>query len=243
MYRHRLQCPELFLQISEWIIPKGGAGALTQALASYLESLGGTVETGAPVTDLAELDEARAVLLDLTPRQVVNLAGDRLPEGYRSKLDKWAYGPGVFKVDWALDAPIPWTAEACKKAGTLHLGGTIEQIADSERAPWDGRVSDRPFVLLAQPSVFDDTRARLPVFDRAVAALIEDIYDRGLDKSVMVIVSGEFGRSPRINPQKGTQSGVVQPGRDHYPAAMSVLVSGGGMRTGQVIGIGARSRR
>jgi len=84
--------------------------------------------------------------------------------------------------------------------------------------------------------LFDDTRARLPVFDQAIAALIEDIYDRGLDKKVMVVVSGEFGRSPRINPQKGTKSGVIQPGRDHYPAAMSVLVSGGGMRTGQVIG-------
>jgi uncharacterized protein (DUF1501 family) len=84
--------------------------------------------------------------------------------------------------------------------------------------------------------LFNDTRARLPIFDRAVAALIEDIYDRGLDKKVMVIVSGEFGRTPRINPQKGTQSKVMQPGRDHYPGAMSVLVSGGGMQTGQVIG-------
>ncbi|MEX0818620.1 MAG: DUF1501 domain-containing protein, partial [Pirellulaceae bacterium] len=84
--------------------------------------------------------------------------------------------------------------------------------------------------------LFDDTRARLPVFDRAVAALIQDIYDRGLDKKVMVVVSGEFGRTPRINPQKGTRSGIIQPGRDHYPAAMSVLVSGGGMQTGQIIG-------
>jgi uncharacterized protein (DUF1501 family) len=84
--------------------------------------------------------------------------------------------------------------------------------------------------------LFRDNRARLPIFDKAVAALIEDIYQRGLDKKVMVIVSGEFGRTPRINPQKGTASKVMQPGRDHYPAAMSVLVSGGGMPTGQVIG-------
>ncbi len=84
--------------------------------------------------------------------------------------------------------------------------------------------------------LFDDARARLPVFDRAVASLIEDVYDRGLDQKVMIIVSGEFGRTPRINPQKGTRSGVVQPGRDHYPAAMSVLIAGGGMRTGQIIG-------
>ncbi|MCH6564112.1 MAG: DUF1501 domain-containing protein [Myxococcales bacterium] len=84
--------------------------------------------------------------------------------------------------------------------------------------------------------LFDDTAARLPVYDRAIAALIEDLYDRGLDKKVMLIVSGEFGRTPRINPRKGTASKVVQPGRDHYPGAMSVLVAGGGMRTGQVIG-------
>jgi uncharacterized protein (DUF1501 family) len=84
--------------------------------------------------------------------------------------------------------------------------------------------------------LFKDTRGRLPVFDRAISALVEDIYDRGLDRKVMVIVSGEFGRSPRINPQKGTRSGVVQPGRDHWPGAMSVLVSGGGLTTGQVIG-------
>ena len=142
-----------------WPFPKGGAGALTQALASYLESLGGTVETGAPVTDLAELDDARAVLLDITPRQFVSLAGDRLPAAYRSRLDGWEYGPGVFKVDWALDAPIPWEAEECTRAGTLHLGGTLEQIADSERAPWGEEVTDHPFVLLAQPSVFDPTRA------------------------------------------------------------------------------------
>lgn len=84
--------------------------------------------------------------------------------------------------------------------------------------------------------LFDDTAARLPIFDQAVAALVEDIYDRGLDKRVMLVVSGEFGRTPRINPRKGTRSGIVQPGRDHYPGAMSVLVAGGGMRTGQVIG-------
>lgn len=142
-----------------WPFPRGGSGALTQALASYLESLGGVIETGARVTDLAELDGARAVLLDLTPRQAVKLAGDRLPDGYAKKLTAWRYGPGVFKVDWALDAPIPWTADACRRAGTVHVGGTLEEIAESERAPWDGEVAQRPYVLLAQPSVFDPTRA------------------------------------------------------------------------------------
>jgi phytoene dehydrogenase-like protein len=142
-----------------WPFPQGGAGALTRALASYLESLGGRVETGSPVTDIAELDDARAVLLDLTPRQVVNLVGDRLPADYRGKLARWQYGPGVFKLDWALDAPIPWAAEACTRAGTVHLGGTLEEITRSEQAPWSGGLVADPFVLLAQPSVFDPTRA------------------------------------------------------------------------------------
>ncbi len=142
-----------------WPAPRGGAGAVTRALASYLRSLGGTIETGAPVRSLDELPAARAVLLDLTPRQVVAVAGGRLPDPYRSRLEAWTYGPGAFKVDWALDGPIPWAAEACRQAGTLHLGGTLEEIAEAEAAPWLGRTHPKPFVLLAQPTVFDPTRA------------------------------------------------------------------------------------
>ncbi len=142
-----------------WPAPRGGAGAITRALADHLRALGGTIETGAPVGSLDELPTTAATLLDLTPRQVVSVAGSRLPSSYRTRLEAWRYGPGAFKVDWALDAPIPWTAEACRRAGTVHLGGTLEEIAEAEAAPWAGRAHPRPFVLLAQPTVFDPTRA------------------------------------------------------------------------------------
>jgi phytoene dehydrogenase-like protein len=142
-----------------WPVPRGGAGALTRALASLLRSLGGTIETDAPVTDLSELPPARALILALTNRQVASVAGDRLPRGYRTALERWRYGPGAYKVDWALDGPIPWEAADCARAITVHVGGTLEEIAEAERAPWHGRVAKRPFLLVVQPSVFDATRA------------------------------------------------------------------------------------
>lgn len=143
-----------------WPSPRGGAGALTRALASYLESLGGVVETRAPVESLADLPPARAVLLDLTPRQVAAVAGASLPPAYLRRLGRWRYAPGAFKVDWALNGPIPWLAEACREAGTVHLGGTLEEIAEGEAAAWRGAApAARPFVLLAQPSLSDPTRA------------------------------------------------------------------------------------
>jgi phytoene dehydrogenase-like protein len=110
------------------------------------------------VESLDELSEP-TVLCDVTPRQLLRLAGDRLPPRYRRALERFRYGPGVFKLDWALSAPIPWTAPACAEAGTVHLGGTLEEIAASERAPARGETSDRPFVLLAQPTLFDGSRA------------------------------------------------------------------------------------
>lgn len=142
-----------------WPLPKGGAGALTGALASYFESIGGKIATGHPVTNLSELPEARAYLLGVTHRTAARITGDRLPERFRSRLTEWRYGPGAFKVDWALDGPIPWTSPEVGRAATVHLGGTFEEITASEREPWEGRVSDRPFVLLAQPTLFDPSRA------------------------------------------------------------------------------------
>ncbi len=142
-----------------WPIPRGGAGALTRALAAHLTSLGGVIECDAPVRSLDEVGDAHAVLLDLTPRQILAVGGDALPARYRSSLERWRYGPGAFKVDWALGAPIPWRAEACARAGTVHLGGTFDEIAEAEAYPWLGRAHPRPFVLLAQPSLFDPTRA------------------------------------------------------------------------------------
>lgn len=142
-----------------WPIARGGSGSITQALASLLRSLGGEIETGTPVRSLDELPPAGAVLLNLTPRQVLRIAGERLPSRYRRRLERFRYGPGVFKLDWALSGAIPWRAESCARAGTLHLGGTLEETLASERLPWHGEISDRPFVLLSQPSLFDSGRA------------------------------------------------------------------------------------
>jgi phytoene dehydrogenase-like protein len=142
-----------------WPFPRGGAQRIADALAQYLRSLGGELRTGWRVTTVDELPSARAVLLDVTPRQVLALAGHKLPERYRRALGRYRYGPGIFKVDWALAGPIPWRAEACRLAGTIHVGGTFEEVADAELAPWQSRHAERPFVLVAQPNVFDATRA------------------------------------------------------------------------------------
>jgi phytoene dehydrogenase-like protein len=141
-----------------WPFPRGGAQKIADSLASYFQSLGGRIETGRSVCSLDALPNARAVLLDVTPRQVVSIAGHRLPGLYRRALERYRYGPGVFKVDWALSGPIPWQAAECRRAGTVHVGGTFEQVAMAERAPWRGDHPERPFVLMAQPSLFDSSR-------------------------------------------------------------------------------------
>jgi phytoene dehydrogenase-like protein len=142
-----------------WPFPRGGARSISDALASYLRRLGGKIETSMRINSLDELPPARVVLCDITPRQLLRIAGKRLPDGYRRKLERDRYGCGAFKVDWALDGPIPWTSESCRRAGTIHLGGSMEEIAASERAAWNGPPSERPFVLLAQHTLFDPTRA------------------------------------------------------------------------------------
>ncbi|HEV3439954.1 MAG TPA: NAD(P)/FAD-dependent oxidoreductase [Gemmata sp.] len=142
-----------------WPFPRGGAQQIANALASYFRSLGGTIETGCRVDSVDHLPPAHAVLLDLTPRQIITIAGHRLPSSYRRELADYRYGPGVFKLDWALSSTIPWRAEGCRRAGTIHVGGTLEEVAASERAAWRGEHIERPFVLLAQPSIFDPTRS------------------------------------------------------------------------------------
>ncbi len=142
-----------------WPIPCGGSQQITNALAAYLADLGGEIVTGREIRSLDELPPARAILLDISPRQLLQIAGERLPAGYRRQLERYRYGPGVFKVDWALDGPIPWTAAACRQAGTVHLGATLEEISTSERVIWQGKMSERPYVLVAQQSLFDDKRA------------------------------------------------------------------------------------
>jgi phytoene dehydrogenase-like protein len=142
-----------------WPIPRGGSQRVADALAAYFRSLGGEILTSAPVERLEELQDARLILLDLTPRQVLRIAGDRLPSRYRAALERYRYGSAAFKLDWALDAPVPWTAPECARAGTLHLGGTIEEIVASEASHVRGELHDRPFVLFVQPTIFDPTRA------------------------------------------------------------------------------------
>ena len=142
-----------------WPMAKGGSQAIADALVSYLESLGGSVECGRPIAALADLPSSRVVLLDVSPRQVVGIAGDRLPARYRRSLERFRYGPGVCKVDWVLDGPIPWTDPDLARTATVHLGGTLEEIVAVEDEVQRGGHPDRPFVLLAQQSLFDPTRA------------------------------------------------------------------------------------
>jgi phytoene dehydrogenase-like protein len=142
-----------------WPVASGGSQKIADALAGYLQSLGGEITTGVRVDTIDELPPARAILCDVTPRQLLDIAGQRLPARYRRQLEHFRYGPGVFKIDWALDDPIPWKAEVCKRAGTVHVGGTLGEIADSERTVWRGKIAERPFVLLAQQSLFDPARA------------------------------------------------------------------------------------
>ena len=142
-----------------WPLPRGGSQQIVNALASYLRSLGGEIITGVEVKSLDMLPSSRAIMCDVTPKQLLRIVGSRLPGGYQKKLQRYRYGPGVFKIDLALDGPIPWKAEACARAGTVHVGGTLPEIAAAEAAVWRGEHPEKPFVLLAQQSLFDPTRA------------------------------------------------------------------------------------
>jgi phytoene dehydrogenase-like protein len=142
-----------------WPMARGGSQRIADALGAHLESLGGEFHTDSPVHSTRDLPQARATLFDTSPRALVGISGDRLPAGYRDALLRFRYGPGVFKLDYALDGPIPWRAEECLRAGTVHLGGTLEEITESEAAVWQGEHPERPYVILAQQSLFDATRA------------------------------------------------------------------------------------
>lgn len=142
-----------------WPFPRGGAQRLADALASYLQSLGGEIVTGTRVNAIEDLPRVKAVLCDLSPRPFLHIACRVLPEWYVAKLERFRYGMGAYKVDWALDAPVPWRNAEVARAATVHLGGTLEEISASERDAWNGRLSERPFVLLVQPTLFDPSRA------------------------------------------------------------------------------------
>jgi phytoene dehydrogenase-like protein len=142
-----------------WPFPRGGASQIAHAMASYLRSLGGAIETGHRVASLDELPPARAVFLDLTPAQILRLGGERLPASYRRRLRDFRYGPGAFKIDLALDGPVPWSHPLCRETACVHVGGSYDEIAEAERRVWRGEQVERPFVIVAQNSLFDDTRA------------------------------------------------------------------------------------
>ena len=142
-----------------WPIPRGGAQAITQALCGILSRMGGTLKTSSPVQSLSALEDYDLVLCDLTPRQLIAIGGEKLSDDYRRRLARFRYGPGAFKVDYALNAPIPWKAADCLRAASVHLGGSFEEIAASESSVRNGQHAEHPFVLLAQPSLFDSSRA------------------------------------------------------------------------------------
>jgi phytoene dehydrogenase-like protein len=142
-----------------WPIPVGGAGSISLSLSRHFASLGGTLVTGHKVNSFTDLPDATALFFDTAPGHLLRIYGERLPTGYKRSLRNYRYGPGVFKLDWALSGPIPWKAEGCNQAGAVHIGGTFAEIAEAEFSAWHGRIHSRPFVILAQPSLFDSSRA------------------------------------------------------------------------------------
>ncbi len=142
-----------------WPIPRGGSQKLADAMVAYLKALGGELILNTEVESLRELPPSRWIFMDLTPRQVASIAADELPQSYLDKLRKFKYGPGVFKMDWALSGPIPWSSSECAKAATVHLGCSLEELTDSEENVVSGKISEKPYVLLCQSSLFDSTRA------------------------------------------------------------------------------------
>ncbi|HEY4061093.1 MAG TPA: NAD(P)/FAD-dependent oxidoreductase [Puia sp.] len=142
-----------------WPVPRRGSMAIADALAAYFVSLGGRIETGTYIRSFSQLPSSRALLLDLTPRQLLQLGGHRWSSLYRCQLQRYRYGMGAFKIDWALDGPIPFTASGCREAGTVHIGNTLEEMAAGEALTWRGGYPERPFVLLAQQSIVDASRA------------------------------------------------------------------------------------
>lgn len=145
--------------VAGWPVVKGGSQAIVDAMALRLAELGGTIETNRPVLTLEDIPASRAVLFDVTPRQLLDICGDALPSSYRSRLGRFRYGPGVFKIDYALSEPVPWANDDCRRAGSLHLGGTLPEVAAGEAEVAAGRHPDRPFVLVGQQSLADPSRA------------------------------------------------------------------------------------
>ncbi len=200
-----------------WPFPRGGAQKLADALGSHLRSLGGEILTNAGVAAIDELPPAKAILCDLSPRPFARIADRHLTDWYKQRLAKYRYGVGTFKVDWALDGPIPWRDGTVARSATVHLGGTLKEIALSERDAWDGRISTTPFVLLVQSTLFDDTRSpagkhtawaychvpnsstadMLPAIERQIERFAPGFRDRVLARHVMTPAALE-ARNPNL---------------------------------------------
>ena len=194
-----------------WPFPRGGAQSLSNALASYLRSLGGEIVAGARVDSIDDLPPARAILCDLSPKPLLRIAGHRFTPAYRRSLERYRYGMGVFKADFALDGPVPWRAPECARAATVHIGGTFEEIAAAEHDTWHGRAPEKPFVLLTQATLFDPSRApagkhtlwaychvphgssvdMLPRIEQQIERFAPGFRDRVLARSVMTAADME----------------------------------------------------
>lgn len=172
-----------------WPVPKGGSQAIGHALAGYFISLGGEIRTGVNVSSIKQLPSHHAVLFDLTPKQLLTIAGDKFSAHYKRQLSRYRYGPGVFKMDWALSGPIPFTAPECRQAATVHLGGTFGEIALSEQQAYDGKVNTAPFVLLSQQSLFDE---RAPAGKHTAWAYCHT--PNGSDVDMSNIIEGQIER-------------------------------------------------
>ncbi|HEX2961946.1 MAG: NAD(P)/FAD-dependent oxidoreductase [Ignavibacteria bacterium] len=168
-----------------WPMPEGGSQSIALALQSYIKSLGGEFLLSTKINSLDELPHSDIVLFDLTPKQILAIAGERLPKGYRRQLERYRYGPGVFKMDFAVKSPIPFKSPECTLSAVVHLGGTMEEIAHSEQEVWQGRHPERPFVILAQQSLFDSTRA--PKGNHTVWAYCHVPNDSDTDMSERII--------------------------------------------------------
>jgi phytoene dehydrogenase-like protein len=149
----------IYGHLSGWPFPKGGSQNITKALVSYFESLGGKIQTGINVKSFKDIPSAKAVLFDITPRQLIKIAGNKLPLSYILRLEKYRYGAGAFKIDFALSEPVPFKNDHCRKSCTLHLGGWYKDIKESERRIWEGKSPEKPFTIAVQQSLFDSTRA------------------------------------------------------------------------------------
>jgi len=215
-----------------WPIVRGGTQKLADALAAHLRSLGGEIRTGTRVSSIDVLPPNAAVLCDVSPRQLTAIAGSRFTPGFRAALERYRYGPGVCKVDWALDAAIPWKARECARAGTVHVGGTLEEIAASERDAWRGVESSAPFVLLAQPTLFDPSRA--PAGKHTAWAYCH--VPNGSSKDMSGVIEAQIERFAPGFRARILQRSVMLPGdlQRHNANLIGGDVGGGAVTLGQL---------